>query len=153
MKVNHISDIFFKAVDLFIDCVRTNKSVYIAIIVIFCLSFTASLLCFVTYNKNKQNSDVRLKMIAYTILLLNCFCISLINLLFLWQIAIPLSLITVLLVNRERKICCDSEIKKQVSESVLDDENIVFNPFYTRLNFLFIISLFITVIFQIIFTV
>lgn len=137
---------FFKAADLFIDCIRTNKSIYIAITILFCLFFMGAISCIVIYYKNKQNSNIRLKMLSYGIIFLTCFCLFMINLLFTWQIAIPVSLIAVLLINKEKKICCDLEIKKQLSENILNDKNVVFNPIYINFYFLIIISTIISIV-------
>lgn len=143
---NFSSEKFFKMVDLFIDCIRTNKNIYIAIIMLFCLFLICTILCIVNYYKNKQNSNIRLKMLSYGIIFLTCFCLFMINLLFTWQIAIPVSLIAVLLINKEKKICCDLEIKKQLSENILNDKNIVFNPIYINFYSLIIISTIISIV-------
>lgn len=143
---NFSSEKFFKMVDLFIDCIRTNKNIYIAIIMLFCLFLICTILCIVNYYKNKQNSNIRLKMLSYGIIFLTCFCLFMINLLFTWQIAIPVSLIAVLLINKEKKICCDLEIKKQLSENILNDKNIVFNPIYINFYSLIIISIIISIV-------
>lgn len=146
IRENFALESFFKAVGLFIDCIRTNKSIYIAITILFCLFFMGTISCIVIYYKNKQNSNIRLKMLSYGILFLMCFCIFMINLLFTWQIAIPISLITVLLINREKKTCCNLEIRKQLSEIILNDENVVFNPIYINFYSLIIISTIISIV-------
>lgn len=143
---NFSSEKFFKMVDLFIDCIRTNKNIYMAIIMLFCLFLICTILCIVNYYKNKQNSNIRLKMLSYGIIFLTCFCLFMINLLFTWQIAIPVSLIAVLLINKEKKICCDLEIKKQLLENILNDKNIVFNPIYINFYSLIIISTIISIV-------
>lgn len=145
IKENFVSEFFYKVIDLFIDCIRTDKNIYIAIIIIFCLFFSGVMLCIVTYYRNRQHSNIRLRMVSYGLLSLTCFCITILNLLFTWQIAIPASIITIPLICKERRICYSIEIKKQLSENILNDKNSIFNPFYTRLNFLFIISFFIAV--------
>lgn len=150
---NSILNYFFEAVDLFIDCIRTNKDIYIAIIILFCLFFMGVILCMTTYHRNKQDLNIRLKMISYGLLSLTCFCMFMINLLFTWQIAIPASIITLLLIFREKRICYNMEIEKELSKNTSSDKNIVFNPFYTRRYFLIIISFFIAIICQIIFIV
>lgn len=150
---NSILNYFFEAVDLFIDCIRTNKGIYIAIIILFCLFFMGVILCMTTYHRNKQDLKIRLKMISYGLLSLTCFCMFMINLLFTWQIAIPASIITLLLIFREKKICYNMEIEKELSKNTSIDKNIVFNPFYIRCYFLIIISFFIAIICQILFIV
>lgn len=151
--VNSILNYLFKTIDLFIDCIRTNKDIYIAIIILFCLFFMGIILCMITYYRNKQDLNIRLKMISYGLLSLTCFCMFMINLLFTWQIAIPASVLTILLIFREKKICYNMEIEKELSKNTSRVKNIVFNPFYTRRYFLIIISFFIALICQTIFIV
>lgn len=85
-------------------------------------------------------------MIACEILMLNCFCMLLINLLFTWQIAIPLSLITLLLINKEKNVCYELETEKQLSEKISKNRNSITNPIYINLYFLTLISIAISII-------
>ena len=146
IEISSISEVFYKAVDYFIDCTRTNKNIYIVIILLFCLFLMNTVFCIIYYYKRRHDSNIRIKMISYGILFLLCFCIFMINLLFTWQIAIPATLITVLLINKEKNICYDLEVKKQISDNILNDKNAVYIPFYTNLYSLFIISIVICII-------
>lgn len=133
-------------INFFIDCTRTNTTIYIVIIFFFCLSSIVTTLFFIIYQKNKKKSNLRLKMIACEILMLNCFCMLLINLLFTWQIAIPLSLITLLLINKEKNVCYELETEKQLSEKILKNRSSITNPIYINFYFLALISITISII-------
>ena len=130
----HISsDFFVNMINFFIDCTRTNTTIYI-VIIFFLFIFNSYNTFFIIYQKIKK-SNLRLKMIACEILMLNCFCMLLINLLFTWQIAIPLSLITLLLINKEKNVCYELETEKQLSEKILKNRSSITNPIY--INFIF----------------
>lgn len=135
IKENFVSEFFYKVIDLFIDCIRTDKNIYIAIIIIFCLFFSGIMLCIVTYYRNRQHSNIRLRMVSYGLLSLTCFCITILNLLFTWQIAIPASIITIPLICKERRICYSIEIKKQLSENILNDKIVFLIHFIHGLTF------------------
>lgn len=144
-----MDDFFVNLTDSFIDCFRCNDTTGVAFFASFVLVLISIALCYAKYNENREASSVRFKMLSYGVVLVHCFGVFVINLLSSWQVAIPTTVIWLIYSIRDKKFVINLEIEKQMSENLLTDKNIVFNPVYTRPYFLLIITIVIAIACQV----
>lgn len=142
-----MDDFFIELTDSFLECLRFNDNTGLAFLISFGLVLISLAFCYAKYYENREDSSIRFKMLSYGLVLVLCFGVFAINLLSTWQIAIPATLIFLIYnIRQDKRLVIDTETEKQMSENLLTDKNIVFDPVYTKTYFLTIVAIVISIL-------